>query len=160
MSDQSQIKSITGRHVLIGMVAFFAVIIAVNLTLATFANLSWTGREVKNSYVASQDYNTKLATAERQRALGWHSRLLLDKGELKFTLANSTGTGITGARINAKLKRPVQENDDQPLAFREVAPGDYRAAAPADRGLWDVDLMVDVPAQETYRQIFRINVKE
>ena len=60
----------TGRHMLLVMVAFFGVTITVNLVLAFFATSSWTGLIVKNSYVASQEYNEKLAEARAQDALG------------------------------------------------------------------------------------------
>jgi hypothetical protein len=40
-------RRIEGRHVLAGLVAFFGVIIGVNLTLAVLANTSWTGRLTK-----------------------------------------------------------------------------------------------------------------
>ena len=39
----------TGYHMLAIMVAFFGVVIAVNLTMATFASRSWTGLVVENS---------------------------------------------------------------------------------------------------------------
>ena len=153
-------KPITGRHVLAAMIAFFGVIIAVNLTMATFAGRSWTGLEVKNSYVASQDYNAKLATAERQRALGWTSSLVRQGGEFRFQLTDSAGSGIAGARIEGTLKRPVQESQDVALQFMPVTAGEYRAAVPARRGVWEVDLTVHVPAHEPYRQIFRVHLKD
>lgn len=158
--DSSIEKPITGRHVLFAMIAFFGVIIAVNLTMATFARTSWTGLEVKNSYVASQDYNAKLALAARQKALGWSSGLVMVDGQFRFELINAAGSRIVGATIDAVLKRPVQERDDLPLVFREFADGDYRADVPAEAGIWDVDLSVQVPARQTYRQIFRIQLKD
>ncbi|RWK14298.1 FixH family protein, partial [Mesorhizobium sp.] len=47
----------TGRHMLAIILAFFGVVIAVNLTMATLANTSWTGLVVENTYVASQQFN-------------------------------------------------------------------------------------------------------
>ena len=41
------------------MLAFFGVIIAVNVVMATLASTSWTGLVVENSYVASQEFNRK-----------------------------------------------------------------------------------------------------
>ena len=52
-------KEFTGRHMLAIMLAFFGTIIAVNLVMAIFASRSWTGLVVKNSYVASQEFNEK-----------------------------------------------------------------------------------------------------
>ncbi|MGO4840209.1 FixH family protein, partial [Rhizobiaceae sp. 2RAB30] len=67
----------TGRHMLAIMVAFFGTIIAVNVTMATLAGRSWTGFVVKNSYVASQEFNRKAEQGRAQAALGWESRLTM-----------------------------------------------------------------------------------
>ena len=55
----------TGRHMLGIMLAFFATVIAVNVTMAMFASKSWTGFVVRNSYVASQEFNER--SEERRR---------------------------------------------------------------------------------------------
>lgn len=47
----------TGYHMIACVVSFFAVIIFANVTMAWFASSSWTGLVVKNSYVASQQFN-------------------------------------------------------------------------------------------------------
>ncbi len=65
----------TGWHMLGIMVAFFGVIIAVNITMAYKAVSSWSGLVVKNTYVASQEFNDKAETGKEQAALnGSHSR--------------------------------------------------------------------------------------
>ncbi|HLA02420.1 MAG TPA: FixH family protein, partial [Aestuariivirga sp.] len=46
------IRTFTGWHMAAITISFFAVIIAVNLTLAVFASSSWSGLVVANSYVA------------------------------------------------------------------------------------------------------------
>ena len=158
MSEQSE-KPITGKHVFIALCAFFGVIIAVNFTMAALANRSWTGLEVKNSYVASQDYNRKLAEVERQAALGWSSSLETRDGEAVFTLKDTKDAGISSATIEARLKRPVQESEDVMLNFTPVGGGSYRATLPARPGVWDVDITAHGPDQEIYRQVFRIHVK-
>ena len=61
-------RQITGRHVLIGFVGAFSVIIGVNLVLAWSAVRTFPGLEVKNSYVASQEFNERKAA---QEGLGW-----------------------------------------------------------------------------------------
>ncbi|TIS18850.1 MAG: cytochrome oxidase, partial [Mesorhizobium sp.] len=55
--DTQKPREFTGRHMLISILAFFAVVIGVNLTMATFAHRSWTGLVVENTYVASQQFN-------------------------------------------------------------------------------------------------------
>jgi len=47
----------TGWHMTFILVSFFAVVIAVNLTMAHFASSTFGGLVVENSYVASQKYD-------------------------------------------------------------------------------------------------------
>ncbi|WP_370272721.1 FixH family protein, partial [Pseudooceanicola nitratireducens] len=57
-----------GWHVLAGFTAAFGIIITVNLVMATQAIRTFPGLEVKNSYVASQEFDDRRA---EQQALGW-----------------------------------------------------------------------------------------
>jgi nitrogen fixation protein FixH len=60
----------TGKHMLATMVAFFGVIITVNLIMARFAVTTWSGLVVPNTYVASQQFNAKAAEARAIDAIG------------------------------------------------------------------------------------------
>ncbi|TGV41583.1 cytochrome oxidase, partial [bacterium M00.F.Ca.ET.168.01.1.1] len=42
-TDTQKPREFTGRHMLVIILAFFGVVIAVNLTMATLASTSWTG---------------------------------------------------------------------------------------------------------------------
>lgn len=59
----------TGRHMLAIMIAFFGVIIAVNVTMAVMAGRSWTGIVVEDTYIASQEFNSRVAEGRAQAAL-------------------------------------------------------------------------------------------
>ena len=50
-------RAFTGRHMAAIMVAFFGVVIVVNLLNARLASSTFGGEVVENSYVASQDFN-------------------------------------------------------------------------------------------------------
>ena len=67
MTDRRKPGAFTGRHMTAILVAFFAVVIAVNFTMARFAMSTFGGKVVENSYVASQHYNVWLARAEANR---------------------------------------------------------------------------------------------
>ncbi|ESZ68246.1 hypothetical protein X726_32300 [Mesorhizobium sp. L103C105A0] len=73
-------REFTGRHMLATVLAFFGVVIAVNLTMATLANTSWTGLVVENTYVASQQFNKKAEEGRAQAALGWTGQLTIAWG--------------------------------------------------------------------------------
>ncbi len=84
-------KEFTGRHMLGIMVAFFSVIIAVNVLMATLANTSWTGLVVKNTYVASQEFNRKAQEGRAQAELGWQPRLEIAGGEVRYSMLDRAG---------------------------------------------------------------------
>ena len=92
MSSAQKQKVFTGWHMLAIMIAFFGVIIAVNLTMAFYANSSWTGLIVKNSYVASQTFNERAAEGRAQAALGWNGDLIVEDGAITSRLTDASGT--------------------------------------------------------------------
>lgn len=71
MTDAKPVKPLTGRKVLMILLAAFGTILAVNMTLLYNAVKTFPGLEVKNSYVASQTFDDRDIA---QRALGWHRR--------------------------------------------------------------------------------------
>ena len=57
MSKQKSVRRFTGYHATMIIVAFFAVVVGVNMVMARFALSTFGGTVVDNSYVASQKYN-------------------------------------------------------------------------------------------------------
>jgi nitrogen fixation protein FixH len=147
----------TGRHMLIIMIAFFGVIIGVNLLMVMVANRSWTGLVVKNSYVASQNFNSKLEAARRVAALGWIVDFDLDAGHAALRLADRTGP-LGGMDVTLKLWRPTNENEDVTVTLDEATTGEYRAAIALDPGVWSADLTATADSGETLHRHRRIVV--
>lgn len=108
-------KQLTGKHVLLGFVAAFSVIIAVNLTLAFNAVKTFPGLEVKNSYVASQQFNERKAA---QEALGWDVVGRHEAGLLTLSIRDAMGQPVEVADLSAILGRATQVSDDVTPAFR------------------------------------------
>ncbi len=159
-SADASAKPFTGRHMLALVCSFFGVVIAVNVTMALFATGSWTGLVVKNSYVASQHYNELLAEARVQDAKGWTSALTYADGSLLFELRTRDGTGLSGARVDATLSRPVGVEQDHTIALTEDRPGVYRHGVTLARGIWNVEVLAHVQEGNPYRQIFRLYLPE
>src|SRR3546814_8186701 len=55
----------TGWHMLGAMLLFFGIVISVNLYMAWQATRSWSGLVVENTYIASQEFNGKVADEKR-----------------------------------------------------------------------------------------------
>jgi len=154
----AQTEKINGGHVLVILVAFFGVIIAVNLTLAALAVRSWTGLVVENGYVASQSFNHDLAEARRQAGLGWEQRVSFVGDRFTVVLNDQRMRPITGATVVVKLQRPSTDREDRELVLIEMSPGKYEQTASFSPGLWDAETTVRGPAGETLRHIYRLQV--
>ncbi len=154
----AQQRRLEGKHVLAGLVAFFGVIIGVNLTLAVLANTSWTGLAVENGYVASQHFNAELAEARRQAELGWRPQLGYRNDRLELALEGVSGDRLTGFSVAGELERPSTDREDRRINFTEMRPGFYVAEGRLNSGQWDVDVMIKDANGRAMRRIYRFVV--
>lgn len=147
-SSPSTPGKFTGRHMALIMVAFFGVVIAVNLTMATFATRTFGGKVVENSYVAGQQFNGWLAKGRAQEQLGWTAATDLEDSR-QVTLRLQAGAApLAGAQVSATAQHPVGRAEDVTLEFVRVAPGVYRSLAPLPAGRWKVHLIIRSGAGE------------
>lgn len=149
---------LTGRHIAIAMICFFGVVIGVNLTLAIFANSSWTGLIVKNSYVASQKFNSELESAERQRQRGWQADFEYRGKRFDLRLKNREGRELAGLAVALELGRAPHENDDLTRRLTERAAGLYSADIDLAAGLWVGVVTIRQAGSDPYRQNIRLTV--
>ncbi len=150
-------RPFTGRHLLLVMLAFFGVIIAVNVTMAVFANTSWTGFVVRNSYVASQEFNDKVAAARAQQALGWQAELSIARGHAVLKLTDRDGRPLAMERAAIVLRSPASDAQDRTV---ELAADGIAMSALLDiqDGLWVVEIDAYVGGHEPWRDTRRIRV--
>ncbi len=149
---------LTGRHVLFAMLAFFAVIIAVNLTMAVLASRSWSGLVVENGFVASQSFNRDLAEAKRQAARNWSAEFGFRDGQVRFLPRDAAGAPLLGFAVTVSLRRPATSRDDVTLPLDEGRRGEYLAAVEVKPGLWDAEVIATSTSGDVFRQIYRIHV--
>ncbi len=126
----------TGWHMVGVLGLFFGVTIMVNIALAVFANGSWTGLIVKNSYVASQHYNERLVNDERQASLGWTGTFVYDNATVSLRITDSAGRPVAVDAVSVTLRRPASEQDNSGLTILwPLACGQRmsRSKAPASR---------------------------
>ena len=151
------IRQFTGWHMLAVMVLFFGTVIGVNLTLAFYANSSWTGLVVKNSYVAGQTYNEELQKAREQAALGYQATLTANDSALEFTFLDKDGSPILADRIEVSLGRPADDVDDHVVVLEYAGAGRY-AAPGLKPGLWQADVTAKLAGGNDWRQRWRLSV--
>jgi nitrogen fixation protein FixH len=127
-------REVKGWHVLMIFLAFFGVIIAVNVTLAWNAIATFPGLEVENSYVASQTFDVERSA---QQDLGWSLTPFYNAGHgtLQLAFADATGHPVTVSDLTVLVGRTTERADDLTPAF-VWRDGIYAASATLARGKW------------------------
>ncbi|KQU62655.1 cytochrome oxidase [Aminobacter sp. DSM 101952] len=155
-----QPRQFTGWHMLTIMVVFFGVIISVNLLMATFANTSWTGLVVQNTYVASQEFNDRVAESRAQAALGWKTTLKIADGEIRYSLDDASGTPVRAESVVAAFRRPAYEAEDWQVTLTAKDTGNFAALAAVRDGIWIVNTKARMADGTSYRETRRIVVAD
>lgn len=159
MTPATHERQFTGWHMLASLIAFFGVVLGVNLTLAYFASSTWSGLVVENGYVASQSFGRDLARARDQEALGWQVRLSHGAERLRVTFADAGRQEISGLAVSGVLRRPVSARHDMPLTFSNAGGGVYSVPVSLAPGLWEVEIEATREGAAPYRKTFRFLVK-
>lgn len=148
MSTQPVKRPFTGWHMTAILVGFFAIVMAVNFTMARLAFSTFGGKVVENSYVASQQYNDLLARAEAQDALGWTQSLTLDAARHVRLGITANGQAVTIDRATATLSHPLGRIPAVPLRLVRDGQGGMISAQPLAQGRWRLDLVVHHGAEQ------------
>ncbi len=135
-------REFTGCHMAAVMALFFGTIISVNLVLAYFANSSWSGLVVQNSYVESQRFDAVTAAKRRQVALGWIVNTSYVDGVFTVSLADGTGRAIRDASVEATIGHPASEREDRTIVLQADSGGTYAAPTELGAGLWEAAIVV------------------
>ncbi len=133
-------QGLTGRHVLIAVLAFFALILAANVAFISLAVTTFSGQVAKNPYEAGLAYNAELDRRAAQAELGWRATPSLRRAgaaaELEITVRDAQGAPLAGLTAEAVLQRPATQTGARTITLNEAAPGVYRAQAALDPGDW------------------------
>lgn len=132
-----------GWHVLASLLAFFGIVIGINIYFAFAAINTFPGEDVTHPYIQGLEYNRTLAARKVQEAQGWQvtARLAPDgaAAALVVEARQRDGAPLTGARIDGVLRWPTDSHRDRRLAFREIGGGVYVAPLSGlSEGDWDL----------------------
>lgn len=130
----------TGWHMTTILVAFFGIVMAVNFNMARMAVGTFGGTVVDNSYVASQNYNRWLASADKQGKLGWNVKLSLSADRHVVIDARLNGSALEDLRAVGDALHPLGRADDIALAFMPQSDGRLQSKAALPAGRWNVQL--------------------
>ncbi|WP_095204630.1 FixH family protein [Mesorhizobium carmichaelinearum] len=164
-TDIQKPREFTGWHMLIVIVSFFAVVIGVNVTMATLARESWTGLVVENTYVASQQFNEETRKGRAQAALGWTGKLIVASGEVRYSLVDAHGKALPLRGVRILFRHPAYQAEDEALTLAAPAGVAARNAqefavrhTPRD-GVWIVEIDADAGLATPFRDVRRVMIE-
>ena len=141
-------RALSGRHVLFGLIGFFAIVLVADAYLIYKAVSTFGGLETEDAYRKGLAYNDRIVAASAQAKRGWRDRLnYVPRTErLRIALLDREGTGVSGLDITASLGRPATNRFDRQLSFVQTGPGIYEASVPGiESGWW----MIGVKAKRS-----------
>ena len=137
-------REVTGWMVLGLMVAFFAVVIGVNVFMAHAALSTFGGVETESSYRAGQTFEHDVAMAKAQDDQHWQVEAKVTSAAdgnaiLDIVARDAAGAPLTGLLATALFARPIDRRLDRTVAVSEDALPAISTAAPRFRpasGIW------------------------
>ncbi|MBT9371602.1 FixH family protein [Rhizobium sp. CSW-27] len=130
----------TGWHMLGVICLFFGTIISVNFYMAYQAVHSWSGLVVENTYVASQQFNGKVAEAKALNASGISGTLTATDGLIRYVIVDEAGQPVFADKVTASFKRPVGDHQDFEVMLNDAGKGSYEAVHAVAPGHWIADV--------------------
>lgn len=149
-------RELTGRTVFIWIASAFSLIIAVNIFMAYKAIKTFPGLETRNSYVASQKFDTSRAA---QVALGWDVSAIIENQELLLTIVDADGLLVEVASLEATLGRATHVGEDQTPEFTFTSLG-YVADALVANGNWNLRMVAVADDGTEFRQRVIVDVRD
>ena len=146
MTDKRTQRPFTGRHAAMILIAFFGIVITVNIIMARYALTTFGGTVVDNSYVASQHFNRWLDEAASEKALGWDAVTTRSKtGHVEVAL-KGVPAGEIG--VSAVARHPLGRMADQAMTFSRTADGGFVSDQPLPAGRWRLRLELAVSGKK------------
>ena len=145
-------RKFTGWHMTGILVAFFGVVVSVNVFMAQAAISTFGGTVVDNSYVASQKFNGWLDKAEAQKALGWTVSARLNGSRHVELMADVGQVPLRNAAVEALVRHPLGRVPERSLRFDQTQDGIWTCREALPAGRWIVHLTVR-RGGEAHRQV-------
>ncbi|UFX45770.1 FixH family protein [Bradyrhizobium sp. 41S5] len=161
-ASSSVARPITGRFVLITTIAFFAVVISVNIVMMRLAITTLPGTEVDSAYSAGLAYQREIDAARQQNERNWQVQAHIDRrsdgrAAIALEARDHAGAPLTALNFLARLERPIDRRADRAIEISETGPGSYRGRAEGvAAGQWDLVIEGDADGRRMFLSKNRI----
>jgi nitrogen fixation protein FixH len=157
-------RPVTGRTVLMWLLAAFGVIGAVNVALIVFALETFTGETVPKSYATGLDFNRTLASVAAQRERGWHVHgAVRPDGHgaigVRLSYRDSADAPLSALEVTALISRPISAGHDFEVPLAHHGEGVYAGGVSVPLpGQWHVRVRARQGEVDAYVLDYRVIV--
>jgi nitrogen fixation protein FixH len=151
---------LTGRMVLVGLVAFFAVVVGVN-GLMTYAAIStFGGVETESSYRAGLAFANEIKSAQAQDARHWNvtakAAIEGDATVVEVTARDAAGRPVPDLAATARLVHPTDRRGDHSVPLAGAGSGVFHGETVAAAGQWDLVIELSRDGERLFRSKNRV----
>ena len=155
-------RPLTGRTVLLALLAFFGIVIGVNGVMIAFAVGTMPGLENEKPYQTGIAYNAEIEAARAQAGRHWTvathiTRDAQGRANVTVLAHDANGAPVSGLTVAVRLLRPAGQYGDRTVELGERTPGTYQGeAAGVAAGAWDVEIEAARASERLFRSHNRI----
>mgnify|MGYP006272587817 CR=1 FL=1 len=151
-------RQLTGKHVLAMFIAFFTVVVTVNMIMFRAATSTFGGVETDSAYKVGLAYNNDLEAARKQAALGWRVDAKVDGQRVVLSVRDRDGQIVPGLDGDVLLAWPADRRLDRKGVISARDGGRYEVeldkALPP--GQWDVVVHLQRNGERVFQSKNRI----
>ena len=146
--------------VLVGLIAFFALVVGANAILIRAAVSTFGGVEMSNSYQAGLAFAREGDEAAAQEALRWQvdARIAPVQGEtlIEIEARDSAGVPLTGLAARARLAHPADKRLDRIVELTRTGAGRFEGRSKPTLGQWTLEIELDRDGTRMFRSRNRV----
>lgn len=155
-------RPLTGRRVLFYLLAFFGLVIAVNVGMARIALSSFSGLETESAYKAGLAFEKDVAAAHEQDSRHWNVEAVLQRESstprIVVTARDAQARPLVGLTPEIRLAHPTDKRRDVPLEVAEIGPGRFQSLTPMPAGRWDFVIELRRDGEILFRSKSRLSL--
>ena len=159
-SQNTSRRPLTGRAVLICLIAFFGVVSFANAIMIRAAVTTFSGVETGSAYQAGQNFKYDAEAALAQEARHWqvraHVRPADGKTLIEIDARDAAGLPLAGLEAAMQLQHPTDRRADQTVLLSQDTSGHFRGTAAALAGQWDVLIDLTRGGERVFRSRNRV----
>jgi nitrogen fixation protein FixH len=157
-------RELTGRTVLICLIAFFAVVGGVNAVMIRAAVSTFGGVETDSAYRAGLAFAGEAAAAKAQDSLHWDVKGTLQPAgagatRLEVIARDGAGQRLRGLQAVARLAHPADRRADRDVPLIEEDAGTFGGTVDAAAGQWDLVIELTRDGRQIFRSRNRVRVQ-